>query len=216
MTVFIRFAYDACKKSNKTVSDMKARKILARDFIMKGLINKYGELTLTESKECFADLARAIVAQQLSAKAADTIWKRVQALFGGKITAGKLLSAPDGDIRQAGVSSNKIKYIKNIARAVADKTLDLDHIRNCGDDEIIRQLTAIKGVGRWTAEMFLIFSLAREDVFSFGDGGLTSAVNRLYGGSIPLTKDEIKTIADKWQPYRSIASLYLWRSLNNK
>lgn len=196
--------------------DMKAKKILARDLIMKGLINKYGELTLTESKECFADLARAIVAQQLSAKAADTIWKRVQALLGGEITAGKLLSVPDVDIRQAGVSSNKIKYMKNIARAVADKTLDFDNIRNCGDDEIIRQLTAIKGVGRWTAEMFLIFSLAREDVFSFGDGGLTSAINRLYGDGIPLTKDEIKTITDKWQPFRSIASLYLWRSLDNK
>jgi len=195
---------------------MKAKKILARDLIMKGLINKYGELTLTESKECFADLARAIVAQQLSAKAADTIWKRVQALLGGEITAGKLLSVPDVDIRQAGVSSNKIKYMKNIARAVADKTLDFDNIRNCGDDEIIRQLTAIKGVGRWTAEMFLIFSLAREDVFSFGDGGLTSAINRLYGDGIPLTKDEIKTITDKWQPFRSIASLYLWRSLDNK
>ena len=195
---------------------MKAKKILARDLIMKGLINKYGELTLTESKECFADLARAIVAQQLSAKAADTIWKRVQALLGGEITAGKLLSVPDVDIRQAGVSSNKIKYMKNIARAVADKTLDFDNIRNCGDDEIIRQLTAIKGVGRWTAEMFLIFSLAREDIFSFGDGGLTSAINKLYGDGIPLTKDEIKTITDKWQPYRSIASLYLWRSLDNK
>ena len=181
---------------------------------MKALIKMYGELTLTESKDFFLNLTRSIVAQQLSGKAADTIWKRVEAILGGEITAGKFLSVPDKDIRQAGVSSNKIKYIKNIAQAVIDKSLDLDNIQNCDNEEIIRQLTAIKGVGRWTAEMFLIFSLAREDVFSFGDGGLNSAINKLYGNKCtPLTKNEILTIADKWQPYRSIASLYLWRSL---
>jgi len=193
---------------------MKAKRVLSRDPVMKALIKMYGELTLTESKDFFLNLTRSIVAQQLSGKAADTIWKRVEAILGGEITAGKFLSVPDKDIRQAGVSSNKIKYIKNIAQAVIDKSLDLDNIQNCDNEEIIRQLTAIKGVGRWTAEMFLIFSLAREDVFSFGDGGLNSAINKLYGNKCtPLTKNEILTIADKWQPYRSIASLYLWRSL---
>ena len=183
---------------------------------MKNLIEKYGELTLTESKDYFADLARSIVGQQLSGKAASTIWKRVETLLNGEITTDKFLLVPDELMRQAGVSANKTRYIKNIAQAVFDKSLDLENIRSYDNEEIIRQLTKIKGVGQWTAEMFLIFSLAREDVFSFGDGGLNSAINKLYGGGTVLTKDEIKTITEKWKPYRSIACLYLWRSLDNR
>jgi len=195
---------------------MKSKKTLCRDLVMKNLIEKYGELTLTESKDYFADIARSIVGQQLSGKAASTIWKRVETLLNGEITVDKFLSVPDELMRQVGVSANKTRYIKNIAQAVFDKSLDLENIRSYDNEEIIRQLTTIKGVGQWTAEMFLIFSLAREDVFSFGDGGLNSAINKLYGGGTVLTKDEIKTITEKWKPYRSIASLYLWRSLDNK
>ena len=181
---------------------------------MKDLIEKHGELTLTESNDYFVDLVRSIVAQQLSGKAASTIWKRVETLLNGNITACKFLSVPDESMRQAGISGNKTRYIKNIAQAVMDKSLDFENIRSYDNGEIIQQLTAIKGVGQWTAEMFLIFSLAREDIFSFGDGGLNSAINKLYGGGIALTKDEIKAITEKWKPYRSIASLYLWRSLD--
>jgi len=194
----------------------KAIKTLSRDSVMKKLVEKYGELTLTESGDYFADLASTIIGQQLSGKAAATIWKRVSALTGGGVSARKILSVPDEALRQAGASSNKVRYIKNLAQAVIDKSLNLENIREYDDEEIIRQLTAIKGVGRWTAEMFLIFSLAREDVFSLGDGGLNSAVNKLYGDGAVLGKDEILNIAEKWKPYRSIASLYLWRSLDNK
>jgi len=183
---------------------------------MKKLIGKYGELSLSESKDYFTDLARTIIGQQLSGKAAATIWKRVIALAGGDVTEGKIISIPDEALRQAGASSNKTKYLKNLAQAIIDKSLNIENIQKYGDEEIIRQLTAIKGVGRWTAEMFLIFSLAREDVFSLGDGGLSSAVNRLYGNGAALGKDEISNIAENWKPYRSIASLYLWRSLDNK
>ena len=195
---------------------MKSKKTLSRDLVMKDLIEKYGELTLSESEDYFTDLARSIVGQQLSGKAASTIWKRVEALLNGEITADNFLSVPDELMRQAGVSGNKTRYIKNIAQAVFDKSLDLENIRSYDNEEIIQQLTKIKGVGQWTAEMFLIFSLAREDVFSFGDGGLNSAINKLYGSGKVLTKDEIKTITEKWKPYRSIASLYLWRSLDNR
>ncbi|MDR0206472.1 MAG: DNA-3-methyladenine glycosylase 2 family protein [Bacteroidales bacterium] len=195
---------------------MKSKKTLCRDLVIKELIEKYGELTLAESSNNFTDLVRSIVAQQLSGKAANTIWKRVETLLNGEITADKFLSVSDDLIRQTGVSSNKTRYIKNIAQAVFDQSLDLKNLRNYDNEEIIRQLTMIKGVGQWTAEMFLIFSLAREDVFSFGDGGLNSAINKLYGSGVVLTKDEIKTITEKWKPYRSIASLYLWQSLDNK
>ena len=195
---------------------MKAIKALTRDPVMKALIKKYGELRMAENKDYFAGLARAVVSQQLSTKAADTIWKRVAALWGGKITPQKFLSMPEGEIRQAGVSANKAGYMKNLARAVADKTIDFKKMRGFEDEEIIRQLTAIKGIGRWTAEMFLISGFAREDVFSFGDGGLKSALNNLYGRGAPLTQEEMKSITDKWRPYRSLASLYLWRSLDNR
>ena len=183
---------------------------------MKKLVEDHGKLTLTESKDYFSDLASMIIGQQLSGKAAATIWKRVSALAGDNLSADKILSISDDALRQAGASSNKVKYIKNLAQAVIDKSLNLENMLNHDDEEIIRQLTAIKGVGRWTAEMFLIFSLARPDVFSLGDGGLNSAVNRLYGNGAVLEKDEILNIAEKWKPYRSIASLYLWRSLDNK
>jgi DNA-3-methyladenine glycosylase II len=195
---------------------MKAKRTLTRDPVMKGLVEKYGALGLTESTDYFADLARAIVAQQLATKAADTIWRRVTALLGGEVTAGKFLSIAGEAVRQAGVSANKLKYMTNLAQAVMDGTLDLENIQNRDDEEIIPHLSAIKGIGRWTAEMFLIFSLAREDVFSFGDGGLKSALNKLYGGGGVLTKGEMESITDKWRPYRSLASLYLWRSLDNK
>jgi len=161
-------------------------------------------------------LVRSIIGQQLSDKAAATIYKRVLALAGGELSADKIVSTPDEALRQAGLSKNKVNYIKNLAAAVIEKTIDFDAISKTDDDEVIRQLTALKGIGRWTAEMFLIFSLAREDLFSLGDGGLNNAINNLYGKGIALTKDEIKVITDKWQPYRSIASLYLWRSLDNK
>ena len=204
------------KTMNRKHSKSKAIKSLSRDPVMKKLIGKYGELTLSESKDYFTDLARTIVGQQLSGKAAATIWKRVAYLAGDDVTEGKIISIPDEALRQAGVSSNKTKYLKNLAQAIIDKSLNIENIQKYDDEEIIRQLTAIKGVGRWTAEMFLIFSLAREDVFSLGDGGLNNAVNRLYGNGAALGKDEISKIAEKWKPYRSIASLYLWRSLDNK
>jgi len=211
---------------------------LNKDPIMKCLIEKHGELRLTDddgykavsvsvqaeitggkrlqSPKYFSDLAGAIVGQQLSAKAADTIWGRVLALVGGDMAAEKILKVSDEDLRKAGCSRNKAAYIKNIAQSVIDKSLDLENIQQYDDEEVIRQLTAIKGVGRWTAEMFLIFSLAREDVFSFGDVGLLNAISKLYGNGAALSKDEVKAITEKCAPYRSYGSLYLWKSLDNK
>ena len=201
---------------NRKYSQRNAIKILSRDPVMKKLIGIYGELTLTESGDYFTDLARTIIGQQLSGAAAGTIWKRVVALAGEDLRPDKIISIPDDELRLAGVSSNKTKYIKNLAQAIIDKSLNIENIQTYDDEEIIRQLTAIKGVGRWTAEMFLIFSLAAKDVFSSGDGGLNSAVNKLYGNGAALDKDEILKITERWKPYRSIASLYLWRSLDNK
>ena len=190
-------------------------KTLSKDPIMKSLIEKYGELSLTESKDYFNDLINAIIGQLLSGKAAATIYKRVVALCDG-VTPEKILAVSDEALRAAGSSYGKIRCMKALAQAVIDKAVDLENIKQYADEEVIKQLTIIKGIGRWTAEMFLIFSLAREDVFSFGNGGLNSAINRLYGNGAALSKAEIKAITDKWQPYRSYASLYLWESLDNR
>ena len=185
-----------------------------QDPVMKNLIAKYGELTLTKSKDYFADLASSIVGQQLSAKAASTIWGRVTTLLGGEITATKALSIEDEAYRQAGCSTSKTRYIKALAQAVSENTLRFEELADLDNEAVIERLTTVKGIGRWTAEMFLIFSLARPDVFSFGDGGLKSAMDKLYGGM--LSRKRIEEITDKWKPYRSYASLYLWASLDNK
>jgi len=190
--------------------------ILSRDPIMKTLIAKHGELTLTKGNDYFESLARSIIGQQLSVKAANSIYKRVLALVEDEFSAERITLIPDDTLRQAGLSKNKINYIKNLATAVINKKIDFEAISKSDDEDVIRQLTTLKGIGRWTAEMFLIFCLARKDVYSLGDGGLNNAINNLYGKDEALTIDQIKAITDKWQPYRSIASLYLWRSLDNK
>ena len=195
---------------------MKAIEILSRDPMMKELIEKYGELTLEKNNNYFGNLLSAIIGQQLSSKAADTIYKRMATLMGNNISPENVLKTPDENLRQAGISGNKIKYIKNLSQAVLDGSLDLDNIHEYDNEKVLQKLTTIKGIGLWTAEMFLIFSLAREDIFSFSDGGLNGAINKLYGGGSILSKEEIINITDKWKPYRSLASLYLWESIDNK
>lgn len=189
-----------------------------QDPIMKGLIVKYGEVTpkgnyMESAGILFVDLARSIAGQQLSVKAASTIWERIKEFLNEEITPVKLLAARDEDLRQAGLSRQKIKYIKNLAQAVKDGTVQLDKMKDLADEEVIAQMTTVKGIGRWTAEMFLIFSLARPDVFSFGDVGLYNAMIKLYGE--PLTKIKQEEIVERWKPYRTYASLLLWESLDN-
>jgi DNA-3-methyladenine glycosylase II len=147
---------------------------------------------------------------------ADVIWGRFEALIDGAITPEKVLALNDEALRGAGLSRNKAAYIKNIAQAVADGSLTLNKFNDMTDEGIKAQLTAIKGIGEWTAEMFLIFSLGRPDVFSKGDGGLARAINNLYGNGAELAVKERLSITEAWKPYRSIASLYLWRSLDNR
>jgi|AGTN01.1.fsa_nt_gi 3-methyladenine DNA glycosylase/8-oxoguanine DNA glycosylase len=183
---------------------------LSSDAVMKKLIEKYGPLELEPEGETFSFLASAIAGQQLSGKVADVIWKRVLKLA-GEITPEILLSLKDGDLRAAGLSFSKISYIKNLASAVIEGRVRIDKFEELPDEEIIKELTSVKGIGPWTAEMFLIFSLCREDVFSAGDGGLARAIDILYGKE--HAKKERLKLSESWKPYRSYASLYLWKSL---
>lgn len=172
---------------------------------------------LVKPPDYFIDLVESIIGQQLSGKAADTIFARFKKLFSGqKITPDKLLKIPDQKIRDAGISFGKISYIKGIAKAVVDKQLDLDKFETMSDGEVIEELTKLKGVGQWTAEMFLMFSLLRADIFSAGDLGLQNAVIKLYGLKQKSSKQELLEISAKWSPHRTFASRILWRSLEIK
>lgn len=186
---------------------------------MKELIEKYGEVSMEgnymeSAGLLFIDLIRSVAGQQLSVKAASTIWERVERLIESKITPAGILTIPDEALCGAGLSAPKTRYIKGIAQAVEGGTLRLDELKELADEKVIEQLTAVKGIGRWTAEMFLIFALGRPDIFSFGDGGLRNAMAKLYGG-MP-SRERQAEISERWKPYRSYASLLLWRSLDNE
>ena len=153
------------------------------DPTLGGLFGKYQPTIIRPHKNYFESLADAIMSQQLSGKAADTIIKRFKALFPKvKFPSPKqVLAKTDIELRLVGVSGAKVSYLKNLAQAFENKSLDFKHIDKKTDEEIITMLVAVKGIGRWTAEMFLIFSLGRPDVFSFGDLGLRNAVKKVYG-----------------------------------
>jgi DNA-3-methyladenine glycosylase II len=164
----------------------------------------------------FRALVESIISQQLSTKAAATIIKRFRAALGSNNYNHKhILNTPFRKLRGAGMSGSKARFIKGLAVAMEAKKLDFKKIRTMDNEQVIEELIQHKGVGRWTAEMFLIFSLGRLDVFSLGDGGLKSAILKIYKPKNSNPKTLLR-IAEKWKPYRSIASLYLWASLDNK
>ncbi len=196
------------------ISD-KAHLHLSQDPVMKKLIEMYELPEWTDDKNLFLELIESIIGQQLSVKAADTITRRFKEAVGSDTpTAEQILAIDDDTLRAAGNSYGKIKYIKGICLAVINKEIDFDIFRSMSDEEVIAELIKLKGVGNWTAEMFLMFSLGREDVFSLGDLGLRNAVSKLY----QIDRDnlvEIEKISLQWKPYRSLASRYLWKSLDN-
>lgn len=162
----------------------------------------------------FLDLVESIVSQQLSVKAADTIWGRFVKLSNDpELTAEVILKIPDAKIREAGISWSKITYIKDLAQRTVDSPDMFENFENMSDEEIITELTKVKGIGRWTAEMFLMFAMGRPDVFSYGDLGIRNAIKKLYRLKEHPTPDEAEKISSKWKPYRTVACRYLWKSL---
>lgn len=165
----------------------------------------------------FERLCRSIIGQQLSVKAAATIFSRLQAQFpGGEITADHLLQLPDETVRSCGVSGAKTKSLKDLASKVTEGALIIDKLHELEEEAVIETLCKVHGIGRWTAEMFLLFSLGREDVFSQGDVGLRRAIQIIYGFKKPPTQKQVEKIIKKWSPYKSFASRILWRSLDNE
>jgi len=161
-------------------------------------------------------VARAIVGQQLSTKAARSIWEKLLAQFGGETPAPEaLLRKRPQTLRKAGLSNAKVEFLRDLARRVKDGRLDFDRIKRLPDEDVIAELIEVKGIGSWTAEMFLMFHLAREDVVSVGDLGIRRAVQIAYGMENLPGPDELERIAEEWRPRRTLACLYLWRSLDN-
>ncbi len=177
------------------------------------------------NKNHFRSLVESIVSQQLSVKASDTIFARFLDLFvqSGVIRTARsfpnpeqILKMSDAKLRKVGLSGSKVKYIKDLAKKVHQKEVQLNRLNKMEDEEVIEHLVQVKGIGRWTGEMFLMFSLARPDIFSHGDLGLRNAIQKLYRFKQPPTTKQIEKIVKKWAPYRTLASRYLWKSLNNE
>jgi DNA-3-methyladenine glycosylase II len=160
---------------------------------------------------------RSIVGQQLSTKAARSIYERLTALFDGRTpTPAELIAADPEEVRSVGLSRPKVRYLRDLAEHVERGELELDRLDELSDDDISAELTAVKGLGQWTADMFLMFHLRRPDVLPVGDLGIRRAVERAYGlKEIPMAP-ELEKIAEPWRPHRTLACLYLWRSLDNE
>ena len=187
----------------------------AADPVLAGVIDRVGEVTLRPEGEPYQELVRAILYQQLAGAAAATIERRFRALYGdGRVPAPEeLLATPDEALRGAGVSRQKIGYLRDLAEKAAQGLIG-DDLRLLPDEEVIARVISVKGVGRWTADMLLLFCLNRPDVLPVGDLGVRKGFQRAYGLPDLPKPAEMERIAAPWRPYRSVATRYLWRSLD--
>jgi DNA-3-methyladenine glycosylase II len=203
-----------------TVDYAKARRLLMRrDPVMRDLMRRYGACGLARSQHTdpYKALVRAIISQQLSSKAAATIGRRFEELFGGRFPApAEVLQMPEERLRSVGLSGMKVSFVRDLARRLEDGSLRLDALDAMSDDEVIAELTRVKGIGRWTAEMFLMFRLHRPDVLPVGDLGIVNAMKKAYGLRKTPTPERMMLIGESWRPYRSVACWYLWASLDNE
>lgn len=192
-----------------------ATHLKSSDPVMRKLIDRIGDCELRPGSrgDHFTTLVRAIVGQQLSAKAAETIFQRLAALAAKpkKIKPEEIAALPDEVLRGCGLSKAKTTYIRDLAEHVLDGRVKLTSLGRRPDDEIVAELVRVKGIGRWTVEMFMLFKLGRPDIWAIDDLGLRNAVRNLYG--IEPARPALMEVAEPWRPWRSVASWYLWRSL---
>jgi len=183
------------------------------DPVIGRVIDAVGPYRIRYREPDFEALVKAIVYQQLSGKVASTIFGRLAALSSnGRLTAETVLNVSQETLRSAGLSRQKIDYIRSLARLVHSGEIDFQFLRGLPDEEVIRYLTKVKGIGVWTVHMFLIFALRRPDVVPSGDLGIRAAVKKAYGLAELPSPQEVETIAQRWRPYSTVASWYLWRS----
>ena len=199
--------------------ELGVSKISESDPIITSLASRFGLPTIRPHSDYYQELVSSIISQQLSVKAASTIQHRFVALFGtDKIPEpGLILGKTVEDLRGCGLSRGKAMYIQDLALHVLDGKIHFDEFTKLSNDEIISELTAVKGIGEWTAHMFLMFCMGRLDVLAIGDLGLKNGITKLYGLSTQATAEDVRVIAlkNKWHPYETIACWYVWKSLDN-
>jgi len=188
------------------------RDLAARDPVLAELISKHRAFTVGSRGDAFQTLARAIVGQQISVQAAQSVWNRFAALV-ETVTPEIVVGFEPAALRAAGLSARKAEYVRDLARHFADRSVDVAAWPDLPDETLIEQLTAVRGIGRWTAEMYLIFHLARPDVFPVGDLGVQRAMSLCYNRGRALSERRMRLIARDWAPWRSVATWYMWRSL---
>jgi DNA-3-methyladenine glycosylase II len=192
----------------------KAVKFLKKDPKLAKIICQVGEYEISLVKNPYRSLIDAIITQQLSGAAADSISRKFQKLYQRYPKPIDVINTSDSKLRSAGLSKMKVTYIRDLSEKIQSKELRIGSLKDKSDEEAISHLTQVKGIGRWTAEMFLIFSLGRPDVLPVGDLGLKKGIQRLYSMPDLPEKEKIEEIAEKWRPYRTVATWYIWKSLN--
>ena len=203
------------KKINKPpIFWQKAKKSLsAKDKKLSKIIESYPNDFLFSKSDPFFTLARSIVGQQISVKAAQSVWDRLEIKI-NKINPKIILKTHSSTLKSVGLSRQKVRYLKNLANAFIEKKIKIKLWNKMNDEEIIQDLIQIKGIGRWTAEMFLIFNLCRADIFPLDDIGMIKGLCKSHNLKYPINRKKLIQISNKWKPYRSVATWYLWRSLD--
>ena len=184
-----------------------------RDKVLRELIARHQDMVLRSRGEPFYTLARSIVGQQISVKASDKVWQRLIAAI-PEFTPKGISGSVEEDLRACGLSQRKVSYLRDLARHFEQELLEPGSWEAMDDEAVIVDLMRVRGIGRWTAEMFLIFNLQRPDVLPLDDFGLQRAMSMHYNNNQPLSKLKIRVISNQWQPWRSVATWYLWRSLD--
>ena len=197
--------------------DEACRHLARRDRVMKKLIPQFGEARLQSRGDAFTTLARSIVGQQISVKAAQSVWDKLVQRLGTpstRVAPDAVQTTPVTALREAGLSQRKAEYLLDLAHHFKAGTVHVQQWRQMDDEAIIEELVAIRGIGRWTAEMFLIFHLMRPNVLPLDDLGLLKGISQSYFSGEPVSRAEAREVGDAWAPYRSVATWYIWRSLD--
>lgn len=203
------------KKLKYNLESKEVKYLIDKNPDLLPLFQKKAEVIVNVDDDYFVSLVGTIVAQQLSGKVVQVIYTRLMNLFDHDINAQKILAMSEEDLRSVGLSFQKIKYLKSLSQCYIDKVVDFTHIHDMTDEEVIDMLVKIKGIGVWSAQMFLMFSLGREDVFSVLDLGLRNGAKKVFNQP-ELTNEEILLISENWKPYRSVVSHYLWHAWDNE
>jgi DNA-3-methyladenine glycosylase II len=193
--------------------DRAKRALAKRDPVMAAIMRAHPKIFLVRRGEPFLTLARAIVGQQISVKAAQSVWDRLVACV-GQVSPEAVLQKPRPQLRACGLSDRKTEYIADLAQHFANGSIHVHRWPQMSDEDIIAELVEVRGIGRWTAEMFLIFNLMRPDVFPLDDLGLQKGIRVAYFSNRKVALSTLRRIGERWRPWRSVATWYLWRSLD--